>query len=69
MTPSGNSGSIFSSMNSRDFRASRPQLVGQLVTISTMEKPLPSSWFWKALRMACLVLFTLAGVLQLVRTR
>ena len=46
-----------------------PQLVGQPVTISTMEKPLPSSWFWKAFRMAFFVFMTLAGVLQLVRSR
>ena len=31
-----------------------PQLVGQLVTISTMEKPFPSIWFRKAFLMAFL---------------
>jgi hypothetical protein len=44
-------------------------LVGQLVTISTMEKPFPSIWFRKAFLMAFLVLITFCGVLQLVRSR
>ena len=43
ITPSGNSFSMFCSRKSSDSSGSRPQLVGQLVTISTMEKPLPSS--------------------------
>ena len=31
-----------------------PQLVGQVERTSTMEKPLPSIWFWKAFLMAFL---------------
>ena len=31
-----------------------PQLVGQVESTSTSEKPLPSSWFWKAFLMAFL---------------
>ena len=42
ITPRGNSLSIFSSRKSSESIAERPQLVGQLVTISTSEYPLPS---------------------------
>ena len=34
----------------------RPQLVGQVETTSTIEKPLPASWVWKAFLMAALAL-------------
>ena len=42
ITPSGYSGSIFCSMKSNASNGSSPQFVGQLVTISTIEKPFPS---------------------------
>ena len=45
------------------------QAVGHGDRISTREKPAPSSWRWKALRMAFLVLMTPDGLLTATRSR
>ena len=44
---------------SSDSTGLMPQLVGQLETISTKEKPLPSSWYWNAFFTAALAFLTL----------
>lgn len=46
------------STHSRAFWGVMPQLVGQAETTSIREKPLPSTWFWKAFLMAFPAAFT-----------
>ena len=68
MTPRGNSFVITSSIHRQDSTGVIFQFVGQGERISTSEKPWPSIWYWKAFRIAFLVLRMLAGELTVHRS-
>ncbi len=59
---------MFSSSHFSASTGLRPQFVGQVERTSTMQKPLPSIWYWNAFFIAFLVLMMFALLLTAQRS-